>query len=165
MRIYAIRRDQAGPEGHTHCAVIGTAADQAGTTDFSAAASTQSYTLYTLKAGDSIQPGMLVDIVTPLAGAGATYKFQVGISGGTANQFVGAASNGDDLKSTTAKAYVGTITSAPDQTAHYVNTSGSDQTVVGVITAASGNVSALTAGQIKVWFRVSRRASRDTAQV
>ena len=122
-------------------------------------------TLFTLKPGDCLLPGMLVDIITPVTGAGATYKFQVGISGGTANQFVGAASNGDDLKSTTAKAYVGTITSSPDQTAFYTNTSGSDQTVVGVITAASGNVSAITAGRFTVSFRVSTRAERQRSQL
>lgn len=165
MRVYSLTPRQGGPAGYTHKACIGTDYDQAGASDFSAAAGTQSYTLFTLKPGDCLLPGMLVDIITPVTGAGATYKFQVGISGGTANQFVGAASNGDDLKSTTAKAYVGTITSSPDQTAFYTNTSGSDQTVVGVITAASGNVSAITAGRFTVSFRVSTRAERQRSQL
>jgi hypothetical protein len=165
MRTYLNNTGFAGPSDPTHVAVIGTAADQAGATDFSAAASSQTYTLFTLKPGDVVFPGTIVDLITPIAGAAATYKFQVGISGGTLNQFCGAASNGDDLKSTTQKSFVGTIVSTPDQTACYVNTGSTDQTIVGTLTAATGNVAGISAGQLQVNMRISSRTARVRAQV
>lgn len=158
MYTYGKTAFQQSHGGHTNVWKFGVGCSQLGVSDFASLSGTSgTITLATLKPGDVVFPGAILDIITAASGSSATLTAQVGISGGTANQFLGATS----IKSTTAKAIVGTSASAPDNTAPYVNNSGSDQTLILTLTAGSGNISDFTAGVFLLSMCISPRALRE----
>lgn len=108
------------------------------------------------KPGDIVFPGTVLDVVTPVAVAAATLTAAVGITG-TVDRFIAATS----VKDTTAKTLVNTTAT---HALPYVNNTASDVNILVTLVAATGNISDITAGELRVRIPISRKADRIDSQ-
>jgi len=113
---------------------------------------TGTYTIATLQPGDVVFPSAIIDVLTPFVVAAATLTASLGVTG-TPAQFIAAT----DIKSATAKVLVGTTAG---QAQPYVNNTASPILLILTLTAATGNISDITAGELRIKVPISRRAER-----
>lgn len=140
--------------------VIGTDKKSVGSTtgnsDFAGiSGTTGTFTIATIKPGDIVFPGAVVDVVTVFAHA-AALTVQLGITG-TLDRFVADTS----VKSTTVKTLLGTTAT---HALAYVNNTASDVLLVATFTAASGDISGITAGELRIRVPLCRKADRLDVQ-
>lgn len=118
--------------------------------DFTAAATTQSITLTTLSPGDVVEGLVLIEAPTFLSGGSVSAATaSIGVTG-TATQFTAAAN-----VFTGGTAYTVSGASVPP----YVATSSI--AMICAITTTTANISTLTAGELIIYAKINRKATRN----
>ena len=163
MRKQIIRPSQqrSGGPVHTLEVILGTDKKAVGTTtgnsDFAGVSGTTgTFTIGVAQPGDIVFPGTVVDVFTPFTVAAATLTGAVGVTG-TVDRFVAAT----DIKSTTAKVLVNTTAT---HALPWVNNTASPVNILVTLVAATGNISDITAGELRVRIPISRKADRVDSQ-
>lgn len=147
MKILLLSNEEAARTGFTHKAILSSVPDAVFTTgDFTAAALTQTYTLMTLFAGHIISEAAYKVITFLSGGAVATATLQVGFTG-TTNGFIPATSV---FTAGTAFACGGGASFAGSGKAFTAASA-----LVALLTTTVANVSALTAGEVHVYWRIA----------
>lgn len=146
MQVYELSEQEIARNGYTHKAVISYANG-----DFTAAATTQTYTLFSAPAATVVSDFAYRAVTLLSGGAVSACTLQAGKTG-TTNGYITATSV--FTAGTTAKAGDGTLfnQAAGDGLAAAID-------IVAVITTTTANVVALTAGEIHIFFAVKLLAT------
>jgi hypothetical protein len=151
MKHYILKEPQR-IGGFTDLFIISTTAN-AGGSDFTAAATGQTFTLDGLAIGDCVEyPLVRLDVKTPVSGGAiSAATLALGVTSAT-TQFLGASD-----------VFTGTVahfTPANSVTSYPTVSSAKDLLATLALTGA--NATAVTAGEIWIWVAVSRKADRLT---
>jgi hypothetical protein len=148
MKIIQLSNEEAARHNYTHKAILSVAPD--GTAyplgDFTAAATTQTYTLMTLFAGHVVTAAAYKVVTFVLGGAISAVTLQVGFTG-TTNGFIAATS-----VFTGGTAFVG---GGGASFAGSGRTFTAASALVAVLTTTTANVSVVTAGEIHIYWSIA----------
>lgn len=168
MKHYNLRNEAQVNGGFTDLFILGTNRNTNNTSDFTAAALTQTFTLYTLAKGDQIVFPLVAawlkrsfsDTAAGLAPATlANYKLDIG-GAVVGNAFFSGGTNGDLIQ---------TLNPVPDSNLFPISavtaaatpvacTVAGNRTLTATITGTAGNLSTVTFGEVWIYAAISRSA-------